>query len=93
MCNNTCEDCFYADTGICFVCVDRFNVCRNCIWYGEGQLCDNCVENDDEGIDIIYIRQNSLDIALDWIEWNTRLMLDNIYEKDYEEDYEEDYDY
>lgn len=96
MCNNTistCDNCFNEETGICFICINRFNACTNCIYYGEGELCINCVENDDEGIDIVYIRQNSLDIALEWIEWNTRLMIDNIHHDDYlDEDYE-DYDY
>ena len=93
MCNNTisiCDDCFNDETGICLGCIDRFNVCSNCIWYGDGNLCDNCASEEDEGIDIVYIRQNTLDTALDWIELNTRLFMDNAFQDDY---FDEDYDY
>lgn len=91
---STCDDCFNDEIGICFQCVERFNVCYNCVWYGQGELCDNCAGHDDEGIDISYFNRQALNIALEWIESNTRLCLDNAYADDYADDYfYEDYDY
>ena len=60
-----CILCFYDEDGLCNDCTEDFNVCINCIAYGEGNLCANC-ESSDEGICL----DNDLQRALQYISEN-----------------------
>jgi hypothetical protein len=59
-----CYDCIETEDGLCNECVEYYNVCLNCVAYGDGSVCENCEK--DESICLDY------DIAeiLEFIERN-----------------------
>lgn len=52
-----CYFCFIDELGICEECMDKYNYsnfCLNCIAYGNGDLCQNCLTMGDEGVSMEY---------------------------------------
>ena len=45
-----CYFCFINELGLCDTCLKAVNVCLNCIAYGRGGYCINCIENGDEAV-------------------------------------------
>lgn len=56
-----CEDCYADEDGMCLQCCEKYNICANCVAYGDGGSCLNCLE--DEGVDLGYF----MTLVRDWI--------------------------
>jgi hypothetical protein len=46
-----CRLCYDAEHGLCDDCAEETGACLNCLYYGEGGLCLNHLE-DDDGVDM-----------------------------------------
>ena len=61
-----CKNCYLSEDGICPNCSIELGCCLNCISYGNGTFCINCLTMGDEGISLEY----DLQMILRWIEYN-----------------------
>lgn len=63
-----CFECKISDIGLCFNCAVTKNFCLNCIAYGEGSYCQNCIRFHelDEAVDLHF----DLEIIDDWVQRN-----------------------
>lgn len=73
-----CYECKISDIRICNDCANKKDICLNCIAYGDGDYCSNCIQSyeRDEGIDM----KNDLYVGFEWIErnnnfWKLRFLL------------------
>ena len=56
-----CKRCYLDGDGMCSQCCELYNICPNCIAYGDGGLCLNCLP--DEGVDLGY----TMSLVHEWI--------------------------
>jgi hypothetical protein len=63
---NFCKECFLNEDCLCYDCSRDMGICINCIYYGEGGLCENC--ESDEAISM----DHDLNFAYEWIYFNNK---------------------
>lgn len=60
-----CYECKINDIGLCFNCAKTKGFCLNCIAYGNGNYCLNCIQCD-EAIDLRY----DMLLLQEWVQKN-----------------------
>lgn len=61
-----CYFCFIDEIGLCDLCIEEIDVCLNCIIYGNNNICNNCLIQDEAVVlDQIIVNQ-----VVEWIRRN-----------------------